>query len=158
MKREKRGLNQKRIKQKKEEEKSGWSEKTFGLKNVWAEKSFLGWKIKGNTPKEKKKEGWRKVRDAEAEKGAPKLKRKRALENRTRKEGCWPEEKKRRKRHWSWKKKRAGTEKGAALKLNREGWADNFSAFIFLWIFSKKWWWIRLCWIWLLAWTKFSLF
>ena len=135
--------------------KKVWAEK---LKNVWAEKSILGWKIKGNTPKEKKKEGWRKVRDAEVEKGAPKLKRKRALEKRTRKEWCWPEEKKRRKRHWSWKKKRAGTEKGAALKLNREGWADNFSAFIFLWIFSKKWWWIRLCWIWLLAWTKFSLF
>ena len=85
MKREKRGLNQKRIKQKKEEEKSSWTEKSvFGLKNIWAEESILGWKLKGNTPKEKKKESWRKVRDAKAKKGAPKLKRKRALENRTR--------------------------------------------------------------------------
>ena len=63
-------LNQKRIKQKKEEEKSGWIEKSFGLKQkrfglkqnrFGLKKVFLGWKkyfglkIKGNTPKEKKR-------------------------------------------------------------------------------------------------------
>ena len=69
--REKRGLNQKRIKQKKEEEeKSGWTEaKTFGLK-----KSILGWKIKGNQKKRKKwglekSEGrWSRKESAETEK------------------------------------------------------------------------------------------
>ena len=44
------------------EAKTFWAEKSvFGLKNVWAEKkSILGWKIKGNTPKEKKKKAGRK--------------------------------------------------------------------------------------------------
>ena len=42
--------------------KTFWAEKSvFGLKNIWAEKkSILGWKIKGNTPKEKKKKAGRK--------------------------------------------------------------------------------------------------
>ena len=122
-------LNQKRIKQKKEEEKSGWTETKkknvlgwsknvlgwksfFGLKNVWAEKkSILGWKIKGNRPKEKKKMAGRKEKKKKG-RLTRKKKRKRSV------------------RCWKKKKRRVGTKKGCRI--------DNFSAFIFLRIFSKK--------------------
>ena len=127
--RKKRGLNQKRIKQKKEEEKSGWIEKkkknVLGWKKCfWAEKR-LGWKIKGNSPKEKEKKARRKE---EKKKGrlTRKQKRKRSVQR------------------WKKKKKMAGTEKGC---WKEKVGTENFSAFIFLQIFSEKLWWIRLCWI-----------
>ena len=43
--------------------------------------------------------------------------------------------KKKKKERWTKGKKK---KEGAALKLNREGWVDNFSAFIFFPIFSEK--------------------
>ena len=128
----------------------GWTEKSFGLKQKrfglkkvflgWKtfglKKSIVGWKIKSNTPKEKKEwvgEKWGRLKQknrsakTETEKGggteAKKKKKKRG----------WNRKKRRKVRHWSWTKERAGTE--------------NFSAFIFLQIFSEKLWWIHLCWI-----------
>ena len=102
-----------------------WSKNVLGWKKCfWAEKR-LGWKIKGNSPKEKKKKAGRKE---EKKKGrlTRKQKRKRSVQR------------------WKKKKKMAGTEKGC---WKEKAGTENFSAFIFLQIFSEKLWWIRLCWI-----------
>ena len=128
--REKRGLNQKKKKKKKKKNKKKkkkkktvlgwkkcfWAGKTFGLK-----KCILGWKIKGNTPKEKKEragEKWGRLKQ-----------KNRSTETKTEK-GVGAEAKKKKE------EKKAETEKkkkGAALKLNkREGWNREFFSIYFL--------------------------
>ena len=108
------------------EESFGLKQKRFGLKKVFLgwkmiglkKKSILGWKIKGNTPKEKKKKAGRK----EKKKGW-------LTETEKEKEVCGAE-----------RKRKRGLEQNGC-------WTENFSAFIFLQIFSEKLCWIRLCWI-----------
>ena len=109
----------------------GWTEKSFGLKQKrsglkkvflgWKtfglkKKSILGWKIKGNTPKEKKKKAGRKEK---------------------KKSGGWPGNRKEKRKCAALKEKeKEGWNRERVL--NKEGWIDNFLAFIFLRIFSEK--------------------
>ena len=139
------------------EPKTFWAEKRFGLKNraTRLEKQESGAEQKqerGAETKDKKKVALNRNKKGalnKKEKGCTK-KKEEALHRKERRGTL-----KQKKISKTEKKKEGWNREGA---LNREGWTDNFSAFIFLRIFSEKLWWIHLCWIWFLAWTKFSLF
>ena len=106
---------------KKKKKVLGWSKNVLGWKNCFGAEKHLDWKIKGNTPKEKKEragEKWGRLKQ-----------KNRSTETKTEK-GVGAEAKKKKE------EKKAETEKkkkGAALKLNkREGWNREFFSIYFL--------------------------